>query len=55
MDYSPAHKVKIKAFYMDVHELTNAEYYKSDYYKDYPSENPKVPETGKFKVHRGGG
>jgi formylglycine-generating enzyme len=28
VDYSPAHKVKIKAFYMDIHEVTNAEYLK---------------------------
>lgn len=27
-DYSPAHKVKMKAFYMDIHEVTNAEYLK---------------------------
>jgi len=27
-DYSPAHKVKIKAFYMDIHEVTNSEYLK---------------------------
>ncbi len=27
-DYSPAHKVKIKGFYMDIHEVTNAEYLK---------------------------
>ena len=25
-DYSPAHKVKLNAFYIDVHEVTNAEY-----------------------------
>ena len=25
--YSPAHKVKIDSFYMDTHEVTNADYY----------------------------
>ena len=23
-DFSPAHKVKVNAFYMDIHEVTNA-------------------------------
>ena len=27
-DFSPAHKVKVNAFYMDIHEVTNAEYFK---------------------------
>lgn len=48
-DYNPAHKVKIDSFYLDRHEVTNAEYYKFCQETGY-----KLPETWGTAIFRSG-
>lgn len=48
-DYSPAHKVKIDSFYMDIHEVTNSEYY--EFCKN---TKHKLPEFWGIEKYRSG-
>lgn len=48
-DYSPGHRIKIDSFYLDKHEVTNAEYYKFCQETGY-----KLPETWGTAIFRSG-
>ncbi|MFX0024268.1 MAG: formylglycine-generating enzyme family protein [Candidatus Hermodarchaeota archaeon] len=48
-DYSPAHEVHLNPFYLDVHEVTNAEYYKFCQETNY-----ELPEYWGTEIFRSG-
>jgi len=49
VDYSPAHKVHVDSFYLDIHEVTNEEYYKFCQETQY-----ELPEYWGVEIFRSG-